>query len=669
MKSDPPRRPARSPFAFGALPTNSKPSSPPSLPPSTPTTPPTQPAVRLPGTYFSQEPTPPDSRRGSNSSNRTYSSTKESILDQLAPVPHSFLYNTESRKALPGINDGDLDIARCFARACGEEKPEPDFKSYKADKALTATPVDAHADAATQPVQYDKHTFMGAALPDMSKAVLSDPLSRVLDAQFYKRTRSYLPYCGVGPEWSFVKICESAFFGKDEEVKRLEPTDAASNNFLKKTHSQLSLTCPAKGTQKGAILPSHPVELSPTTTWTNEHRPTTTWLGGRGPTARRKQQEPGGVVTTAPAMPETMRYELVFPQLAPSTACEKSMVTNEGNLCGHRLERLINLWGIPNLESLALAKPEPTLDPDSTAKAMADFEKVMSSKDESGAASPGLCVPSTGTHGLATRTTTAEPISPHLRRRCRGPIYRAAVSAANAFPNETNSAKIVECPTPPCTALVPARLYQHQYLGWRAHFQYSDSTWGLLGAGRTLKKSEQDFDDQSRRASSIKKLVDGIAQDLGLDQKHEEGCCYANEKDDSWFTEPASCPEGSKIDEITSWPSAPWNGPDEETDGVDFGLELLFGEDRTYEGLDVNAPSAGESQGKSPGPSPSREAQVWDCTSIVELEHELVESPDGEEEGDTSASAESKSESDWSDVKVEEGWDTDEDWTDDEAFF
>lgn len=74
--------------------------------------------------------------------------------------------------------------------------------------------------------------------------------------------------------------------------------------------------------------------------------------------------------------------------------------------------------------------------------------------------------------------------------------------------------EIASCPTPACTALVPASLYRHQYFGWpRWHMEdYRESAFPFLGASIPAK------------AKPDTSLITEWCEGLGIGQLHEEGC-------------------------------------------------------------------------------------------------------------------------------------------------
>jgi hypothetical protein len=72
----------------------------------------------------------------------------------------------------------------------------------------------------------------------------------------------------------------------------------------------------------------------------------------------------------------------------------------------------------------------------------------------------------------------------------KSPIPTAAVQSAISSSTLSRPTKVNDVqagPSPTCTALVPSRLYEHQYLGWPTRrtaeaIVYRDKTWPVLGA-------------------------------------------------------------------------------------------------------------------------------------------------------------------------------------------
>ena len=166
----------------------------PLLLPSIPSTLPSCPQVKLPGSFPDELPKTVQSFHVFSPAADEKDDNKVSYFDNLGPIPSPLLYHKESREALPGIDEDEFDLARELAIACGQECPEPDFECFKSDP--LSEPADAQLNAGdkSHSIAYDEQEFVGAALPDMNAAVLIQERSIVSDTDpgFYQQTRSYL---------------------------------------------------------------------------------------------------------------------------------------------------------------------------------------------------------------------------------------------------------------------------------------------------------------------------------------------------------------------------------------------------------------------------------------------------------------------------------------------
>jgi hypothetical protein len=146
------------------------------------------------------------------------------------------------------------------------------------------------------------------------------------------------------------------------------------------------------------------------------------------------------------------------------------------------------LWQPPRLEAIR-----------TTTKAFADGPKSL------------------GTSVAVTSSEVAATLSP---------FHRPATPPSQESSQHT-PIDLAACPTPECTALVPSRLYKHQFRGWRERMidetAFNETVYITVGAFHgDLGSRSSDQNDH------VQKVVDMVAEDLGFDGEHIGGCDYAD---------------------------------------------------------------------------------------------------------------------------------------------
>lgn len=135
-------------------------------------------------------------------------------------------------------------------------------------------------------------------------------------------------------------------------------------------------------------------------------------------------------------------------------------------------------------------------------------------------------------------------------------------------------------PTSACTALVPSKLFEHQYLGWPTRrtaeaIVYQDKAWPILGAyvphlkeelvveGPKVEVGAKEITDAY---AATEKVSEGVARHLDMHIDHDKDCQYADE----WLEVLAGQPEFIGV-------------------GSDCGIHGISGEKTTSGGIKVFA--------------------------------------------------------------------------------
>lgn len=570
--------------------------------PSVPTTPTKPPNVKVPGSDPEEPPAWLGTTIVCGRHERHDTEGHRSLLDHSIPSP--YLYRRASREALLGLDDRSVDLAKSFAIACGQDVPDPDFTSYKEDpKDWKVAVYHTEEPRTIQPMLYDEYTFIGAALPNMSRAVPTKTgLARVSDASFYKHTRPYLKNCSRSAS-QFSTVAEYPVRNGADTLATNEETKPASIT----TANTLLKPDPTSMQKYFGDCTLGPAQISSPTGHRRHGKSDQPWLWEPDTLPWLKQQ--------------AYLPKLISPKIEQASACRKSLILPYRKSVDRRFERTTNSWGESKTEpgNLSTTRSGAALLVD--AKAATDaFENIMNY-------APPKLKETTMPTSLQTLSdcvldihplpkfspplpTTASSLAPNGTRK--RPIYDAAVRSAAVSDKTSQLEKTIDlaaCPTPACSALVPAKLYQHQYLGWPGELAhedviYQDKTWLTIGAYIAHLQKDKRCTDSSKvslcgttaeAGSRIQKEVDLISADLGLDAEHAKGCRYTD-----------------------AWRDALPRKSDAQTSISEYGLSLLFEKESEFTGVKIAATENLEDEIRS-----SSSGSEWtDIGEGVDSEHD-----------------------------------------------
>jgi hypothetical protein len=476
---------------------------------------------------------------------------------------------------LQGLDESDPHPAKSFAIAYGQETPDPDFKSYRVDVLpLNFGGRQARTEEVSQPILNNEPSFVGAALPDMSKAVPARASTIVRpDADFYKHTRSYLrpsKNAAERPNIASVPTPSNAGGTTSQPDESRLPILTTINTFprwlRKMTH-----VFPGPCSGAPPLPPPSTTSLDPDPSWDKP--------GLWEPIASLRVQQ------------QTSMHDFIFPKLTPAAVCRNPPSSWCKNTTDGYVRRTTNFWdsscgGYPRKTEMnprnMFATPSSNATVFDANSALSAFEETMSKKPKDQGdmtASTGLWIQPNSPHATdstwalpTTMTSRAPRFKPHHRRTSR--IRDAAIQSAgnpSTLSEPNNTIDIAACPSSVCADLVPARLYEHQYLGWLSRRAgkdtvYRDQTWLTIGASIAhLQKDlagkgpevEMGMRKDAEPSTGIEKVVEHIA---------DEDFQYA----DAWWGTPVT---KSNLSESES----------------DYGLRDLFKEKKELRGIEDSA--------------------------------------------------------------------------------
>ena len=441
---------------------------------------PSRPIVKLPGSDSYNAPRRIKQGLESRYRPKTDSSTMPYNPFILPPIPSPFLYKNESRELLLGIDDRDPLSANSFGGSCCQGWLDPDFTNHNLQVLpLTTDNCEVTADDdLSQPMLSKERLSIGAALPNMSKAVPA----RTMDFDFYKHTRSYLPHFNrAGGRSDVASVTVPRAAGETA-------SEPGSSKPIITTFPRWLQTMP--GAFPRPKLPNLP--LAPSSAASVEPASSLDKPGLWEP-------------ATAPRMqPQTSMYGLNFPKLTPAMGCSSPLSSRCRKPIDGYVKRMASLWdssGAIRLQKTGLRPPDTSPKPSNhtaafdTNLAMAAFEQTMNKDDTTQTITQtpeGLWNPPDGLPPACdsplSLSTSASQIPPN--RRHTSPIRDAARRSAMNPRTLSESAKTIDtraCSASVCKPLVPAKLYEQQYLGWPRRMNgedvpYNEKAWSTIGA-------------------------------------------------------------------------------------------------------------------------------------------------------------------------------------------
>ena len=175
----------------------------------------------------------------------------------------------------------------------------------------------------------------------------------------------------------------------------------------------------------------------------------------------------------------------------------------------------------------------------------------------------------------------------------------------------SNLASLVDvsvCPTPSCMAVVPARLYERQYLGWSRRQQEGNHD-DIVPVASTSTP-------QDNEAEKAQEMILWL-QDFGFDDKHETDCPVAAETNLPWSTDLFDSLDSQNVDETLGTEATP-------TEAESATPTLIDGEDEDY----LTCGEAGDDGFEFARTIEGDDGDEWDW--VVDLESQLIEETHGE---------------------------------------
>ena len=445
-------------------------------------------------------------------------STTHEVLGELPRIPSPLLYHKDSRRALFGPGKDEHNPAKCFAAVYGRDPPNPDFGSHKGGPS-SGPPAESPV---TPKIVFDEQQeFIGAALPDMSRAVIPKQLPAMespTSFEYYRNTRTYLPR-GLGD----IKSSNRFHQGTTPPVPGADEEQHVGIPYR-------SSTTQAVPPRKAKITHIYPGEFS--------QRPFATLPSASGP--KRKVAPTSGLVScNHPSAGNNTREASEHHQVVEKESGRKTKVwSNEER--GARVA--------PEADTSVLTR-QLVIDEDQTvSKALwSAFEKAMGPSPPRaycGNATRGLWAPPLASNDVISASTSGKgfmlPASTQNMTECDKTTIVADIDGLNIPLQST--ADFAACPSPTCAVTAPGRLFEREHLGWR-------QTRAICGSQSEVTKDDLDVRaaapgsemvDTSRAADGLpnvllKKAVERIVKELGFDDRHIPSRQYATCLNDPEF--------------------------------------------------------------------------------------------------------------------------------------
>ena len=453
---------------------------------SIPTTPPSGGNVHLPGA-FPQDTTPADTYRPSKKRKLNDAATPSFLTGYRIPSP--FLYHKPSRDALPNIDDEEntcICLGPSFGSSADEHQNIREGNNYSSS--CCESPAELESEA-TQPLLGNQYRFVAAALPIMGTGkpcALVEEAVGCADPEFYTNTRPYL-----SPRKTQVNS-DIATGSSATSARGSVPLLAKVKNLTSHIYAAEDLR------STDTPLPAH--IISPFVAPSPEHS-----------TALQHPQ------------PVIQRHELIFPQHPASTGVrDKSL--------DRYFERTVNFWSKPQnghenrkIESATLQ----TDITDTTKGKRSNFQELWDAYEKAvlGVDNRETNVPKTvlsiTSCSRADRNSQPAASVPVPGRSSK--ILPAPVNAVETTPVDLKLPKEIQMPAwspSTCTALVPASLFEKQYLGltgcWNSD-KPSVAQTQLSMSNAIVKQS-----NENRGDGKIQQAVDWLTEDLDLDKIFDE---------------------------------------------------------------------------------------------------------------------------------------------------
>jgi hypothetical protein len=461
---------------------------------SIPATPPSGGNVHLPGA-FPQDTTPADTYRPSKKRKLNDAATPSFLTGYRIPSP--FLYHNQSRDALPNIDDEEntcICLGPSFGSNADEHQNTLRHNNYSSSGDESSAELESEA---TQPLLGNQYRFVAAALPNMGTGkpcALVEEAVGCADPEFYTNTRPYL-----------------------------SPRKTQVN-------SEIAISSSATGARGSVPLLAKVKNLTSHIYAAEDLRLTDTPLPVHGISP---------VVASSPEQSSALQHsqsvfsshELVFPQLpAPTGVRHKSL--------DRYFERTVNFWSKQQdghekrkIESDTLKKDIA----DTTQEKRSNFQELWDAYEK---AVLGLNNQDSHASKTVLPIASCPQADWNSQPSASGPgtgrgstIFPAPVNTVETISIELKLPKEIEVPAwslSTCTALVPARLFEKQYLGltgcWSSDKPSMAET-KLPISNAIIKQTNESPGD-----GKIQQAVDWLTEDLDpdkiFDEEQEEDGAY-----------------------------------------------------------------------------------------------------------------------------------------------
>jgi hypothetical protein len=453
---------------------------------SIPTTPPSGGNVHLPGT-FPQDNTPADTYRPSKKRKLNDAATPSFLTGYRIPSP--FLYHKPSRDALPNIGDEE-NMCICLGPSFGSNADEHQntLRHNNCSSSCGESSAELELEA-TQPLLGNQYQFVAAALPNMDTGTFRAPVEEAVgcaDPEFYTNTRPYL-----SPRKTHVDS-EIATGSSATCVRGSVPLLAKVKNLTSHIYAaeDLRLT--------DTPLPAH----------------------GISPVVASSPEQP-----SAPQHSQSVfsSHELVFPQLpAPTGVRHKSL--------DRYIERTVNFWSKQQdgheqrkIGSDTLKKDiaDTTKEKRSNFQELWDaYEKAVLGQNDRESCAPRAVI-SKASYSGPDRSSL--PLANVIGPERSSAVLHRPINPARPASIDLKIPKEIEIPAwslSPCTALVPARLFEKQYLGLTGCWSFDNPcmTQTQLPMSNAIVKQI----NESYGNGKIQQAMDWLTEDLHLDKIFDE---------------------------------------------------------------------------------------------------------------------------------------------------
>lgn len=463
---------------------------------SIPTTPPLGDTVKLPGAF------PQDIARAFTAR----SSKKRKLNDAPPPsfltryrIPSPLLYHKPSRDALQNIDDEE-NTCICLGTSFEHFRNEdPDILDPKSNDSACGQPPPYPESEATQPLLNNQYRFVAAALPNLGTAMPSSPVEQAVlcsDPEFYTNTR---PYLSQGKSIAKSKIgTGNSTPSTERSISSLAKTKKLTTHIYAVEDLRLTDT----------PLPRHGTSLPP---------------------ASILEQSP------APQQSRTVfrSRESIFSQLPASAVCRSKSLDRYP-------ERAIKLWSKKEdakqdgkVDSVTFNNDTSSYIQDSRTKFQKlwdAYEKaVLGPKNAESASSKQLCLLSE--RRLPSPDRNKLPIVGLPGPKKGSALFPAPINPPKSAPINLKFPKETDISAPSLstsTALIPAWLYEKQYLGLTR--RRNSDIWNLeqrpLPTSNAIVKQIREARSQRKIQQAVNWVTEVVSPDMMFHDEPEDDGAY-----------------------------------------------------------------------------------------------------------------------------------------------